>query len=259
MSEEKIPSTHRDYISALATGLEVLGAFDGQNKEMTLSQVAEKMGIDRAKARRFLLTLHSLGYIRREGRLFALAPKVLSLGQAYTSSNGYIAVVEHYLKSITAELGESASLGKLDGQSVVYVARSPASHRLMSINITTGTRLPAPYTSMGRVLAAHLDASELTAWANEAQLHPHTEKSITTAQALEQELIKVKQQGFSIVDQELEAGLRSVAVPVFNGKGELLGAMNLSTNALRVSLETITEHCIPVLKHAAEQIRQDLR
>ena len=142
---------------------------------------------------------------------------------------------------------------------MVYVARSPASHRLMSINITTGTRLPAPYTSMGRVLAAHLDASELTAWANEAQLHPHTEKSITTAQALEQELIRVKQQGFSIVDQELEAGLRSVAVPVFNGKGELLGAMNLSTNALRVSLETITEHCIPVLKHAAEQIKQDLR
>lgn len=259
MSEEKILPTHRDYISALATGLEVLGAFDGQHKEMTLSQVAEKMGIDRAKARRFLLTLHSLGYIRREGRLFALAPKVLSLGQAYTSSNGYIAVIEHYLKSITAELGESASLGKLDGHSVVYVARSPASHRLMSINITTGTRLPAAYTSMGRVLAANLALSELEAWVNAAELHAHTEKSITTTEALKQELMAVKQQGFSIVDQELEAGLRSVAVPVFSGSGQLLGAMNLSTNVLRVSLEDITELCIPVLKHTADKIRQDIR
>jgi IclR family pca regulon transcriptional regulator len=259
MSEEKIPSTHRDYISALETGLEVLGAFDGQHNEMTLSQVAEKMGIDRAKARRFLLTLHSLGYIRRDGRIFALTPKVLSLGQAYTSSNGYIAVIEHYLKSITAELGESASLGKLEGHSVVYVARSSASYRLMSINITIGTRLPAQYTSLGRVLAAQFESSKLNEWVDAADLHPHTDVSITSAEALKSELTKVKQQGFSIVDQELEAGLRSIAVPVFTGSGELLGAMNLSNNALRISLDDIYQLFIPVLRRTAEQIKKDLR
>lgn len=257
MSEEKILPTHRDYISALATGLEVLSAFTAEHREMTLSQVAERMGIDRAKARRFLLTLHSLGFIRREGRIFALTPKVLSLGQAYTASNDYLAVVEHYLKAITQELGESASLGKLDGHSVVYVARSPASHRLMSINITTGTRLPAPYTSMGRVLAAHLDDPEQAAWIIEAALEAHTQNSLTTVSELKEELDKVKHQGFSIVDQELEEGLRSVAVPVFSGKGKLLGAMNISTNASRVSVETLTGKCLPVLQDAAKQIQTD--
>lgn len=257
MSEEKIPPTHRDYISALATGLEVLSAFTAEHREMTLSQVAERMGIDRAKARRFLLTLHSLGFIRREGRIFALTPKVLSLGQAYTASNNYLAVVEHYLKAITQQLGESASLGKLDGQSVVYVARSPASHRLMSINITTGTRLPAPYTSMGRVLAAHLDDPEQAAWIIDAALEAHTQNSLTTVSELKEELDKVKHQGFSIVDQELEEGLRSVAVPVFSGKGKLLGAMNISTNASRVSVETLTGKCLPVLLDAAKQIQTD--
>ncbi len=259
MSDDKILPSHRDYVGALATGLEVLGAFDAEHREMTLSQVAERMNIDRAKARRFLLTLHSLGFIRRDGRMFALTPKVLTLGQAYTASNNYLAVVEHYLKDITQRLGESASLGKLDGQSVVYVARSPASHRLMSINITTGTRLPAPYTSMGRVLAAWLDGSEQQSWLNDAQLVAHTRYSVTTQSELKAVLEDTRRQGFNIVDQELEEGLRSVAVPVFSGKGGLIGAMNVSTNASRVSVDMLIENCLPVLKQAAENIRTDTR
>ena len=259
MSDDKIAPDHRDYISALATGLEVLAAFDAEHQQMTLTQVAERMGIDRAKARRFLLTLHALGFIRRDGRVFALTPKVLTLGQAYTASNNYLAVVEHYLKDITLSLGESASLGKLDGQYVVYVARSPASHRLMSINITTGTRLPAPYTSMGRVLAAWLDSAEQKVWLSEAQLTAHPRRSVTTPEALKEILDVTREQGYNIVDQELEEGLRSVAVPVFSGKGGLIGAMNVSTNASRVSLETLTNECLPVLQQAAQNIRADTR
>ncbi|MEQ5807809.1 helix-turn-helix domain-containing protein [Alteromonas sp. NFXS44] len=259
MTDEKITSDHRDYIAALATGLDVLGAFDAQHRSMTLSQVAERLNIDRAKARRFLLTLHALGYIQRDGRLFALTPKVLSLAHAYTVGDDYLAVVEHYLKEVTQTLGESASLGKLEGQHVVYVARSPAAHRLMSINITTGTRLPAAYTSMGRVLVAGLDSSEQAAWLDGVVLSPHTRTSIIEKDVLKEALEQSRGEGFSIVDQELEEGLRSIAVPVFSGKGELIGAMNISTNASRVSMEHLTETCLPVLQQAAAKIKDDTR
>ena len=259
MMNEKINPEHRDYIGALASGLEVLGAFDTAHREMTLSQVAERIGIDRAKARRFLLTLHALGYIHRNGRIFSLTPKVLSLAHAYTATNDHLGVVEHYLHEVTLELGESASLGKLDGQHVVYIARSQAAHRLMAINITVGTRLPAPYTSMGRVLAAWLPPQEQADWISQATLSQHTRHSITSPTVFQATLQEIRTLGYAIVDQELEEGLRSLAVPVFSGKGALIGAMNLSTNASRVSMEQLREHCLPVLLKTAEKIRQDTR
>lgn len=257
MSDEKIQPSHRDYISALATGLEVLMTFNANNREMTLTQVAEKLNIDRAKARRFLLTLHSLGFIRRHGRVFSLTPKVLTLGQAYTVSNNYLGIVEHYLKEITVRLGESASLGELDGQSIVYISRSSAPHRLMSVNITNGTRLPAPYTSMGRVLAAWLDEEIQKEWLAQVKLMSYTQHSETNLNALKETLDQTRLQGFNIVDQELEAGLRSIAVPVFSGKGGLIGAMNVSTNASRVSLEYLKNECLSLLQEAANNIRKD--
>lgn len=129
MDDRKLKPGDRDYVGALASGLEVLQAFDAEHPRMTLSEVATRTGMDRAKARRFLLTLHALGFVKRSGRQFELTPRVMRLGYAYQSSNQYRAVIQQYLEGITAELGESSSLAVLDGDDVVYVVRSAARHR----------------------------------------------------------------------------------------------------------------------------------
>ncbi|TYL46924.1 IclR family transcriptional regulator C-terminal domain-containing protein [Marinomonas sp. IMCC 4694] len=255
MNEEKLSPDHRDYVGALASGLDVIMAFDPQHKEMTLSEVAEQTGMDRAKARRFLLTLHALGYIKREGRQFTLTPKVLALSYAYNASNDHLNVVEHYLHDITAQLGESSSLAVLDQQDIMYVVRSPAAHRLMSIALSAGTRLPAAYTSMGRMLVAKLPSEEQKEWLKDVSLEAFTPHSIVDKPAFELMLKQVAEQNFCIVDQELDLGLRSLAVLAFAFDGSLLGAINLSTNASRVSHQTLVEEYLPVLREVAEQIR----
>ncbi|WP_304639677.1 IclR family transcriptional regulator domain-containing protein [Pseudomonas sp.] len=249
----------RDYVAALASGLDVLQAFDGEHPRMTLSEVAARTQMDRAKARRFLLTLHALGFVRRSGRYFELTPRVLQLGYAYQSSNQYRAVVQQYLEELTDELGESASLAVLDGDDVVYVVRSSARHRLMAITLSVGTRLPAAYTSMGRVLLGQLPDADLEAFLDRVQLQAFTASSVTSRLALKDEVDKARKNGYAIVDQELDSGLRSVAVPVFAGSGQLLGAINISTNAARVSMETLKGSYLPRLQQAAESIRQTAR
>ncbi|WP_336367504.1 IclR family transcriptional regulator domain-containing protein [Marinobacter sp. C2H3] len=255
MDEPTLKPGDRDYVGALASGLEVLQAFDAEHPRMTLSEVAARTGMDRAKARRFLLTLHALGFVRRSGRDFELTPRVLQLGYAYQSSNRYRAVVQQVLEDITAELGESSSLSVLDGDEVVYLVRSAAPHRLMAITLSVGTRLPAVYTSMGRVLLAQLTDEALTAMLAQVPLHHHTPSSITDPEALRAAIEAVRGQGYCVVDQELDLGLRSVAVPVFDGAGALIGAINISTNAARVSLETLKTVYLPRLQQAAADIR----
>lgn len=254
MDDQILKPGDRDYVGALASGLEVLQAFDAEHPRMTLSEVAARTEMDRAKARRFLLTLHALGFVKRSGRQFELTPRVLQLGYAYQASNQYRAVIQQYLEDITAELGESSSLAVLDGDDVVYVVRSSARHRLMAITLSVGTRLPAAYTSMGRVLLAQLPEAELAAFLARVKLEPYTASSITRSDVLEKDIVKVREQGYSIVDQELDSGLRSVAVPVFAGNGELLGAINISTNAARVDMETLVGEYLPRLQQAAEAV-----
>ncbi|HEA51116.1 IclR family transcriptional regulator domain-containing protein, partial [Marinobacter antarcticus] len=239
MSGQVLKPGDRDYIGALASGLEVLQAFDAEHPRMTLSEVAARTDMDRAKARRFLLTLHALGFVRRSGRQFELTPRVLQLGYAYQASNQYRAVIQQHLEDVTAELGESSSLAVLDGDDVVYVVRSSARHRLMAISLSVGTRLPAAYTSMGRVLLAQLPDAELEAFLARVKLEAFTSASVVHSDVLKSEISAVREQGYCIVDQELDSGLRSVAVPVFAGDGELLGAINISTNAARVNMETL--------------------
>jgi len=259
MTDEKLSASDRDYVGALASGLEVLQAFDEEHPRMTLSEVATLTNMDRAKARRLLLTLHSLGFVKRTGRQFELTPKVLELGYSYQSSNQYRAVIQHYLQDITAELGESSSLAVLDGNDVVYVMRSAAPQRLMAITLSVGTRLPAAYTSMGRALLAQLDATALQAFISEAELQAFTEFSVTDEAGLRHELEKVRELGFALVDQELDLGLRSVAVPVFSGSNELLGAINISTNAARVSMDTLMNRYLPKLLETAAAIHRAVR
>tara|TARA_R110001583_G_scaffold45917_2_gene144304 strand:+ start:6453 stop:7232 length:780 start_codon:yes stop_codon:yes gene_type:complete len=259
MDEQILKPGDRDYVGALAAGLEVLQAFDAEHRHMTLSEVAARTDMDRAKARRFLLTLLSLGFVKRSGRQFELTPRVLQLGYAYQASNQYRAVIQQYLEEVTAELGESSSLGVLDGDDVVYVVRSAARHRLMAITLSVGTRLPAAYTSMGRVLLAQLSDPELDAFMARVRLEPFTPSSVATQNALRTEIEKAREQGYSVVDQELDLALRSVAVPVVAGNGELLGAANISTNAARVDMDTLLGAYLPRLQALAERVQQTTR
>jgi len=257
--DNKLQPGERDYVAALASGLQILTAFDAEHPRMTLTEMASRTDMDRAKARRFLLTLDALGYVRRSGRYFELTPRVLELGHAFQTSNTYRTVIQHYLQDITAEIGESSSLSVLDGIEVVYVVRSAAPHRLMAITLSVGTRLPAAYTSMGRVLLAQLSDAELDRRLAQITLHAHTPHSLTNAQALREEIMRTRQQGYSIVDQELDLGLRSVAAPVFAGNGDLLGAINISTNAARVPLEVLEQDYLPRLQQLADSVRRTVR
>ena len=257
--DNKLKPGDRDYVAALASGLQILKAFDAEHARMTLTEMAGRTDMDRAKARRFLLTLESLGYVRRDGRSFELTPRVLELGHAFQSSNQYRAVIQHYLQDITAEIGESSSLSVLDGIEVVYVVRSAAPHRLMAITLSPGTRLPAAYTSMGRVLLAQLSNAELDARLDQVTLHVHTPHSLTSKAALRTDILAVREQGYSMVDQELDLGLRSVAAPVFAGNGDLLGAVNISTNAARVPLQMLQEDYLPRLLQLADTVHKTVR
>ena len=257
--DNKLKPGDRDYVAALASGLQILKAFDADYPRMTLTEMAGRTDMDRAKARRFHLTLESLGYVRRDGRHFELTPRVLELGHAFQASNQYRAVIQHYLQDITAEIGESSSLSVLDGVEVVYVVRSAAPHRLMAITLSPGTRLPAAYTSMGRVLLAQLPDGELDARLDNVTLHAHTPHALTSKEALRENILTVRRQGYSIIDQELDLGLRSVAAPVFAGNGDLLGAINISTNAARVPLDVLENDYLPRLLQLADTVHKMVR
>lgn len=244
----------RDFVTALASGLEVIQAFDHEHPRMTLSEVAARTGMNRAKARRFLLTLHALGYVRKQQRYFELAPRVLQLGYAFLSANNYRDVIQQHLEDITAETGESSSLGVLDGNDVIYVARSAAKHRLMAITLSVGTRLPAAHTSMGRMLLAQLSDTDLDHFLSSVALESYTDKTVTDVSELRSQIVKARQQGYAISDQELDSGLRSIAVPVYDAKQHLMGAINISTNAARVDLDTLINVYLPVLQNKVAQV-----
>ncbi|WP_423822003.1 IclR family transcriptional regulator C-terminal domain-containing protein [Salinisphaera sp. SPP-AMP-43] len=248
---------HRDFVSALATGLDIIRAFDREHPRMTLSEVASRNGINRAKARRFLLTLHGLGYVRKQDRYFELTPRALDLGYAFLSANGYQRVVRQHLEHITEVTGESSSMGVLDGSDVIYVARSAAPHRLMTVALNIGSRLPAVATSMGRMLLAFTPERLDEILAQQA-LVAYTPNTITNPAQLRACIDAVREQGYCIVDQELESGLRSLAVPVRNQYGHLLGALNVSTNAARVAHETLEQEFLPLLQQTSQQIERTI-
>lgn len=255
MQDEVLSPDDRDFVTALASGLEVILAFDGSHPRMTLSEVASRTGMTRARARRFLLTLHALGYVRKQQRYFELAPRVLQLGYAFLSANNYRTVIQQVLEEITEKTGESSSLAVLDGDEVIYVARSAASHRLMTITLSVGTRLPAAHTSMGRVLLAQLTDAELDAYLEGITLERYTNKTVADKTELKKDIRKARQQGYAIADQELDPGLRSVAVPAFDANGKLIGAINISTNAARIDLDTLMQVYLPLLQQKAREIR----
>jgi IclR family pca regulon transcriptional regulator len=246
-----------DFVQSLERGLAVIRSFSAERPELTLSEVAAETGVTRAAARRFLITLMSLGYVRSDGRLFSLTPRVLDLGYAYLSSMSLPDVAEPHLEALVAEVNESSSVSVLDGGDIIYVARVPTS-RIMTVAISVGTRFPAYATSMGRVLLAGLPDGELDDYL--AKLNPQrlTSRTVTGAAALKAEILRTRAQGWTIVDQELEEGLRSVAAPIRDRNGRTIAAINVSVAAARTTIDTIRRDVVPALVATAARIEADL-
>jgi IclR family pca regulon transcriptional regulator len=244
-------------VQSLDRGLAVIRCFSSENPSLTLSEVAERTGLTRAAARRFLLTLQELGYVGSSGRQFSLRPRVLALGYAYLSSFSVAQIAQPHLEDLAEELHESCSVSVLDGDDLVYVARASA-NRIMTIALTVGTRLPPYPTSMGRVLLAHLPPADLDAYLARAKLRKLTEHTITRERELREVLTAVRRQGWAAVDQELEAGVRSIAVPIRDSSRRVVAAINASAHAARVPMRTLEKRFLPKLVEAARQIDSEL-
>ncbi|GAA5228365.1 IclR family transcriptional regulator domain-containing protein [Paeniglutamicibacter antarcticus] len=246
-------------VKSLARGLEVICAFDAEHPSMTLSEVAKRVDLSRATARRFLLTLQELGYVRGDGKFFELTSKVLQLGYSYLSSATLPQLMEPVLEELSSAVRESASASVLEGREILYIARVHT-RSIMRVGISVGTRFPATNTSMGRVLLAYQAPGVLDTLLAGGIPEP-TGEGIATVAQLRQELERVRARGYSIVDQELEIGLRSVAVPVFRPDGSVAAAMNVSMSVgpqSQISAQDAAEAVLPALRKAAQQVREAL-
>ncbi len=248
----------KEFVRSVDRAFAILRAFGHDSPALSLSRVAQRTGLTRASARRFLLTLQSLGYVGSEGREFFLRPRLLDLGFAYLSSVPLFAIVEAHMAAMVQQVQESSSASVLDGTDVIYTLRVPTK-RIMSVQIEVGTRLPAYATSMGRVLLAALSPTDLDDYFQQAKFEQLTPHTITAEQQLRTALNHVREQGWCMLDQELEVGVRSIAVPLHDPAGRVFAAMNISTNATRVPAEHLLDDFLPVLRKAARSIDEEIR
>jgi IclR family pca regulon transcriptional regulator len=256
VSEAEAAPRDRQFVQSLERGLSVIRALSASEPQ-TLSEVARVTGLTRAASRRFLLTLEQLGYVHLDGTRFSLTPRVLELGYAYLSSLTLPEVAQPHLERLVEEIHESSSVSVLDGGDVVYVARVPT-RRIMHVAISVGTRFPAYATSMGRVLLAGLDPEALDEVLASTELRALTPETIHDEATLRTELDHVRTQGWSLVDQELEAGLRSIAAPIHSPTGTTIAAINVSAHATRTALTDVRTTLLPPLLATAEAIERDL-
>jgi len=247
-----------DFVQSLERGLMVLRCFSREDAALTLSEVAVLTGLTRAAARRFLLTLEQLGYVSVDGRRFSLRPKVLELGYTYLSSLGLPAIAEPYLEALVDRIHESSSVAVLDGNDVVYVSRIPTK-RIMTISLAVGSRLPAYATSMGRVLLGGLTDRQLDDYLAGVELRPLTARTVTDAERLRTLVQAAAAQGWSMVDQELEEGVRSVSAPLKGRSGRVLAAMNVSAHASRVTIDRLRQEIAPQVRDTARAISAELQ
>lgn len=241
------------YVQSFARGLSVIRAFDASHPAQTLTEIAQASGLTRAGARRILLTLVGLGYVQNDGRLFRLTPKILDLGFAYLTSMPFWNLAEPVMESLSQSVHESCSISVLDGTEIVYVLRVPA-RKIMTINLSIGSRLPAYCSSMGRVLLSGLDAGELDRVLRASDLQARTRRTVTDIDALKALIADIRTRGWAQNDQELEEGLVSLAAPIRNRAGHVIAAINISGQANRTSAQEMVEQFLPPLLEAAGKI-----
>ena len=244
----------RDLIAGLEKGLAVIEAFDQERPRLSITEVAERTGLTRAAARRYLITLAHLGYVQQDRKLFGLCPKVLRLGQSYMHSARLPRVLQPQLQKLSHTLREASSAGVLDADDVISLAAASAG-RVVSATLQPGTRVKAHCTSNGRVLVAALPDEAMDAWLARQTLEALTPHTLTQPEQLRQELLRTRANGFAMVDQELEIGLRTIAVPLKNYRGETVAAINISAHATRVRMDQLVEHCLPALLQTQAQLR----
>jgi IclR family pca regulon transcriptional regulator len=242
-----------DFVEALARGLDVLSCFGPDRRAMSLSEVATAAGLARPTARRLLLTLQELGYVRAAGGAFTLTPRVLDLGMAYVGSLGLWDIARPHLQALVARTGESSSMAQLDGADIVYVARV-AVPKLIALRVDIGTRFPAVRTSQGKVLLAALPAGELEAALAEPSRAGLPAVASRTPEQLRDELTEVRARGWALADEELAPGVRSVAAPVRDGSGAVRAAMNVTVHAAETSVERLLGEHLPLLLRTAGDV-----
>lgn len=248
-----------NFMTSLARGLAVIQAFSQQSRQMTISQLSVKTGLSRAAVRRCLYTLTKLGFAGAEdGQRYSLRPKMLALSHTYTASNNLTTAAQPILERMSLQLRESFSVATLDGDDIVYIARSNV-NRMMSVDLHIGSRLPAYCTSMGRVLLAYLPPDEIERYMARVTLTPLTPRTITSKEKLRMMLRNIRRMGYAICDQEFEVGLRSLAVPVFAPGGKVVATLNLSGNAPRIPVTEMQSRFLPPLRQAANELSVFLR
>lgn len=250
-------ANERDLMSGLAKGLRVLEAFRVEQPRLSISQAADAAGLDRATTRRCLLTLAELGYAAYDGKYFTVTPKVLRLGTGCLATMPLPRIVQPVLDKLSEAIGQSTSVSVLDETEIVYVARA-AQRSVMSISLMPGSRLPAYCTSMGRVLLAALDREEQTAVLEKSDRRARTALTLIEIDALMEELVSTRQRGYALIDQEVELGLRSIAVPVHNIRGQTVAALNVGLSASAASMEDLVERYLPALLSVQSELARML-
>ncbi|MGO9962652.1 MAG: IclR family transcriptional regulator C-terminal domain-containing protein [Acidimicrobiales bacterium] len=245
-------------MQSLARGLSVIRAFSAERPEMTLAEVARQTGMTRATVRRLLFTLEALGYAKFDGKRFSLTPAVLDIGYAYLSSLDLASIAQPEMEALVDRTHESTSAAVLDGAEIVYVVRVPTK-RIMTISLGLGSRLPAHATSMGRVLLADLSIDQLDAHLPQGPWPSFTAQTIVDRETLIIELQRVRDDGWALVDQELEEGVRSVAAPLRDRSGKTVAALNISSHAGRIDKGVLLNEFLPDLMQTAERINERLR
>lgn len=247
----------RDFVQSVERALSIIRAFGPKTPAMTVSEIAAATDLTRAAARRFLLTLEELGYVRSDGRNFSLTPRVLELGYAFLSSLSLPEIAQPHLEQLVAESQESSEGAILDGDQIVYVMRvgGPA---IMNATVAVGSRMPAAATALGRALLAGLPDAELHAFLATVELRAFLPNTIVDRALLRAELLRVRAQGYALVDQELEEGLLAIAVPVRDRRGATVAAINLSTHVARRTPAEARELLLPSLLRAAASIEAGL-
>jgi IclR family pca regulon transcriptional regulator len=243
-----------DIIQGLAKGLAVIEVFDAAHARLSITDVAELTGLERATARRCLLTLTSLGYASYDGKFFMLTPRVLRLGHSYLAATPLPGIIQPFLERLTAATGESASASVLDGTDILYIARASL-RRVMSINLSPGTRLPAYCSSMGRVLLAAMPPAAARSLLERSERPANTPKTKTDLTALMDELALVARQGYALIDEELELGLRSIALPLLNARGETVAALNIGAQAARIGVDAMVAQYLPQMRAVQQELQ----
>jgi len=252
-SDPQAPAPGDSYVQSFARGLQVIRSFSAEAPAQTLTEVAERSGLTRAGARRILLTLQTLGYVESDARLFRLTPRILDLGFAYLSSMPMWNLAEPEMQALTTRVGESCSAAVLDGPDIVYVLRVPT-HKIMSISLGVGSRLPAYCTSMGRMLLAGMDEADARRLLEASERKPLTRHTLTDVDELMARVRQARRQGWCLVNQELEEGLISLAAPLTDRAGRTVAALNISGQANRTPAKAMEERLLPALLETAATI-----